>query len=677
MKPTNKISILLLAISFFSAVKAANHLQHLSTDKARYSPGENVQFTLQLTENADGGFIQVSVFHLSQIIAQHSVSVESNPVTWSWQPPKTDYSGYLAEIILRTENAAVDTAWIAIDVSSDWSKFPRYGFLSKYPYLSTSQIKNTIAELNRYHINGLQFYDWHYKHHLPLKGTPENPAEFWNDIANRTNYYPTVAGYVNAAHERNMVTMSYNLLFGAYRDAVKDGVPTEWRLFRDANHSQPDFHDLPSSWASDIYLMDASNPYWINHIIEKTSDAFQVFSFDGWHIDQLGDRGRLYNYAGEEILLPDTFAPFIHKVKESLGGSVVMNAVNQYGGGQIAASPVDFLYTEVWSPNDSYSSLVSIITRNNAWSNGQLPTVLAAYVNKAQSSQPGVFNPPAVLLTDAVIFAAGGAHLELGEHMLANEYFPNDNLRMPSELQEKLVAYYDFLVAYQNLLRDGGEFTGDYLQSNGDIKFRNIARRGSVWSFVKQFENRQVFHLINFVNAISMDWRDDTGAQPEPESLENLDVSFAASKEIKSLWLASPDRNGGMPEALTFEKRGESIHFTIPALYYWDMIVAEYESPSRIEKQSTLPNHAKLKVSPNPFNPSTHIYFNLTKPSAVKLDIYNTLGVRVHTLVDQPLAAGEHAFRWHPSSTLAGGVYFVVFRKENRNVQTHKVIYIK
>jgi len=57
-----------------------------------------------------------------------------------------------------------------------------------------------------------------------------------------------------------------------------------------------------------------------------------------------------------------------------------------------------------------------------------------------------------------VIVAFGGDHLELGEHMLAQEYFPNENLAMRADLKDALVHYYDFLVAYQNLLRGGGAF---------------------------------------------------------------------------------------------------------------------------------------------------------------------------------------------------------------------------
>ncbi|MBN1464301.1 glycoside hydrolase family 66 protein, partial [candidate division KSB1 bacterium] len=506
--PNLKIIIIVLALSsFVSALQSGPSFLNVTTDKARYSPHELVHFSAQLAGDAPAALVYVSYWHLDEEIDAQSFTIATNPVSWTWQPPPLDHQGYLAEIVLQTDEP--DTTWIAVDVSSEWNKFPRYGFLSKYPDLSTLQIDNTLNELVRHHINGLQFYDWHYKHHLPLKGTPEQPAEFWPDIANRTNYRATVAGYIKTAHERNMVALSYNLLYGAYRDAATDGVSNEWRLFKDQAGAQPDRHDLPASWASDIYLIDPANPQWLDYILDKTALAFSVFDFDGWHIDQLGDRGVLYDYAGQEVSLPEAFSPFIASTKKSLSGSLVMNAVNQFGQAQIAASPVDFTYTEVWPPHDSYSALVSIIRQNRA--TGGLATVLAAYVNRARSAQPGTFNTPGVLLADAVIFAAGGAHLELGEHLLGNEYFPNDNLRMSDDLRRRLIVYYDFLVAYQNLLRDGGDFSQDYLQSEGEVTIRNIARRGSVWGFARTVGQRRVFHLINLVKATSLEWRDDAG----------------------------------------------------------------------------------------------------------------------------------------------------------------------
>src|SRR5690606_10939600 len=255
-------------------------------------------------------------------------------------------------------------------------------------------------------------------------------------------------------------------------DADADGVHEEWYLFKDKNHSVKDAHVLPKPlFKSDIYLTDPSLALWQQYISNRNNDVYAVFDFDGFHIDQLGDRGNLYCYNGTAFNLAATFKSFVEAMKTaSPGKTLVMNAVNQYGQqNAIASSPVDFLYTEVWSGNEGYKDLAKIIIDNNNYSSQKLNTVLAAYMNYNLANNSGYFNTPGVLLTDAVIFAFGGSHLELGEHMLVKEYFPNDNLQMKDDLKSSLINYYDFLVAYQNLLRDGGDFNAPVLTCSNNI----------------------------------------------------------------------------------------------------------------------------------------------------------------------------------------------------------------
>lgn len=64
---------------------------------------------------------------------------------------------------------------------------------------------------------------------------------------------------------------------------------------------------------------------------------------------------------------------------------------------------------------------------------------------------------------------------------------------------------------------------------------------------------------------------------------------------------------------------------------------------------------------PNPFNPASTIRFDLAEPAATKLEIFNVLGQRVKTLVNQNLGAGEHTVSWRGEDDLgrkvASGVY--------------------
>ena len=60
---------------------------------------------------------------------------------------------------------------------------------------------------------------------------------------------------------------------------------------------------------------------------------------------------------------------------------------------------------------------------------------------------------------------------------------------------------------------------------------------------------------------------------------------------------------------------------------------------------------------PNPFNPSTTIVFGLPEASDVTLEIYNSIGRKVATVINKRMDAGYHNFIWDASS-VASGVYF-------------------
>ena len=199
-------------------------------------------------------------------------------------------------------------------------------------------------------------------------------------------------------------------------------------------------------------------------------------------------------------------------------------------------------------------------------------------MNYDLANNSGVFNTPGVLLTDAVIFAFGGAHLELGEHMLGKEYFPNNNLAINNELKKSLNSYYNFLVAYQNLLRDGGTFNSPSLISgDGKINLNNWPPISSKVSVIgKEFSDRQVIHLINFSDANSLNWRDTNGDQQTPKIKKDFIFNLVNSKNVTKIWYASPDLNFGTSVELDFTQNATNLIFKIPSLQYWGMIVIEY-----------------------------------------------------------------------------------------------------
>jgi hypothetical protein len=61
---------------------------------------------------------------------------------------------------------------------------------------------------------------------------------------------------------------------------------------------------------------------------------------------------------------------------------------------------------------------------------------------------------------------------------------------------------------------------------------------------------------------------------------------------------------------------------------------------------------------PNPFSPVTPISYNLPENCHVKLEVFNVLGQKVATLVDERQAAGSKVVTWDDCSRLPDGTYF-------------------
>ena len=654
-------------------------LSYLQNDKSMYAPGDTVKTTVTFSSAVTGAALYREYYHLSEMIFADSVTAISGAAYQvNWLPPATDYKGYLFKLILRINGIPSDTANIAIDVSSDWKRFPRYGFLSKYPVLTSTDAAAIIGNLSRHHINGIQYYDWQWKHHKPLRGEPGSIYSSWPNIANQTNYLSTIQKYIAACSSRNINSMAYNLLYGAYASAAADSVSDQWRIFSDVTHLQPDFHDLPSTWASDIYIMDPSNSNWVRYINKEMQKVFLGLNFNGWHIDQLGDRGTRYNFSGQAINMTAAFKSFTDSAKVILGVPLVFNAVTNYGQTNIAKAPVDFLYSEVWNPYNSYSDLVSLVNYNYSFSNKTKNSVLAAYVNKGISGTAGYFNPASVLFTNAVIFASGGSHIELGEHMLSHEYFPTNKLQMSADLKASMVRYYDFLTAYENILRDDLNPYAVDISSPTHPVTTWPPQQGRLWAYPRAKGKNLIVQVINFKSATTMYWQDNTAIQAVPALLENIQFRIPVAKTVSKVWYASPDNDLIVPQNIAYTADTDGVTVTLPKLKYWSTIVVEFEGDLTGSAEKTEPRLQKnnlLQNYPNPFNAATEIRYSISADGDVSVKIFDMLGNEAATLLDAGQSAGEHTLTFD-SAKLSAGVYFCVL-KTSDYCKTNKMVLLK
>lgn len=570
----------------------------ISTDRAAYPPGTPVRIEVALHNRSGAPFsgrVALSFEHLglpaapqqSQPVAQLAPGATAT-LSFSWQPPTADFSGYRVAAAALVGDTPLDQAASAVDVSSDWRRFPRYGFLSRFG--AEVDAAATIDALNRYHLNALQFYDWQWQHHRPY-----SPAASWPDIAGRSTARASVAALIEQAHRRGMLALNYNLAFGAYDSYWRDGsgVKTEWGLFKQGGGgytpAQQDFHPLPASWAtSKLFLFDPSNREWQQYIFGQERQVFAHFAFDGWHIDTLGKRGLLWNWDQQVVDMPDAYVAFVNQARAALGTRVVFNSVGGYGQNQIAdGANVDVIYSELWESDgvSTYRDIVGLVEQARAHTDKAV--VLPAYMNKAYAEQSSggtrFFREPSVRLADAAIFAAGAAHLELGdgEGMLSKEYFPSQPLVMSDTLRSAMRDGYDFLVAYENLLRDGARPAAIRVAIDGQPT-SDDGRAGTIWALPRATPAAAIVHLINLKsNRLSL-WRDAGAIYPAPATLADLSVTLRVPTPPgpgARLWYATPDANHGAATALDYssgsDAQGPFIRFTLPRLHYWDMIWLE------------------------------------------------------------------------------------------------------
>ena len=573
----------------------------IETDKCSYCPGDTVTLTLSTTATTG---MRVRYRYLGDVIADTLLSSRS----WTWIAPPEDFRGYMVEVYRSEEDCDNICATIGIDVSSDWTRFPRYGFVATFGSDKTlSKTKSEMKWLNRCHINGVQFQDWHYCHDWPLGGTREDGLwTSYKDIANRTIYTSAIKNYIRMQHERGMKSIFYNLCLGALDGWQERGVEAEWFIFKDQNHTTKDKHDLPDSWKSDIYLLNPANEGWLAYLAERNDEVYSFLDFDGYQIDQLGSRGNVYDYNGNSVDLRSGYATFINYMKNRHPEKrLIMNAVSQWGASQIAGTgKVDFLYNEVWgnqagnsltSGEGRFANIKNVIDENCSLS-PNLRTVLAAYMNYTSDGKN--FNTPGIVMADAVMFALGDSHLELGgDHMLCREYFPYSGMKWHSQLEDWMTRYYDFLTAYENLLRDNWTERTNVKATCSDVTINTREPQANqVTLLAREVDGRQVVHLLNFTHDDSatdvsddymLCWHDNEAKRPWPQRFENLSIKLTGLTgmgRLRRIWVASPDYCGGAMQELTdfrYTSSTGTVYLTLPSLQFWTMIVIEPETTTR------------------------------------------------------------------------------------------------
>ncbi|HEX2864507.1 MAG TPA: glycoside hydrolase family 66 protein, partial [Deinococcales bacterium] len=485
----------------------------LTPDRAMYRPGDTVTLSLD-HRGAETPRVVTARLVVRQgpaVVREETASLDLNdPKPLAFSFPAPDKGGYGADLSLTEpggENGPVlESASTAFDVHDSWLEAPRYGFLTDF--FPGAADKNPPAELARYHVNALQFYDWMYRHdeHIP-------PTETFVDPLGRTLSLDTTKARIEQAHAVGMAAMPYTTIYASSMAYFK--AHPEQALRR--------FNGTPWNFG-DNFLM-TMNPSagtgWRAHILSEYDKVLNDLNFDGLHIDQYGDPKIAQDSKGDIVQLADVIPGFLHDAKlvaERHGAgrdAVVFNLVNDWPVETVAPAKPDVVYIEVWPPHDDYPALRDLVYNARELSGGR-NVILAAYLSAKTDY--------GTRLLDSVIAAAGGSHLELGEDVgvLAEAYFPRYE-HPGANLKAWLGKYYDFITRHQHYLYDGlGVPKPDALAVSGAPFSTGSYPANKVWGLVTSGSDFEALHLVNLLASNTPTWKT---AKDKPPLQKNLQVS--------------------------------------------------------------------------------------------------------------------------------------------------------
>ena len=546
----------------------------LSLDKSFYLPGELVHVSLEIDSKVEDQLpvhLNFIIRHLNDLVNEIDKNITLSKgiqvIDITYKPPEESPRGYGIDLCIKSsDNLILACDSISFDVLEHWTQSPRYGFLTDF-FPERSDYSETMDFLTRFHINGIQFYDWMFRHDNFL--TEHDP---YLDPLGRQLSLETVKNLISAAHISNIDTMAYTAIYAASIPFYNQH--PEWALYK---------ADKTPYYLGDnflVYMDPRPNSPWIIYLLDQFLKILEETDFNGIHLDQYGDPKEAYDYQGNRFNLDRPLAETINATKSLVlskrpNGAVVFNAVTNWPIETVAPSNADIVYIEVWPPYRWFGDLHNLIREAQSIVEKK-PVVLAAYLDPSFEHN--------VRLVDAVIFASGGSHIELGEieGMLSEAYFPRYKVMSP-DLLSAIRRYYDFSVRYQDVIGPRAkDSTKSYLHKIevGDVSVSPSLSNNKVWPIVRESKDFTAISLINLLGIESPEWTDLISNPPTPLGETTVRIK-EIDHDIKRIWFSTPDSEDLYPQDLVYEINEEEgsriIAFKIPGLQYWDLIVIEWQ----------------------------------------------------------------------------------------------------
>ena len=183
-------------------------------------------------------------------------------------------------------------------------------------------------------------------------------------------------------------------------------------------------------------------------------------------------------------------------------------------------------------------------------------------------------------------------------------------------------------------------------------------------------------------NTVSLNWITATEVNNYGFDVEraSIPLSMSSSKVEARKWskldFVKGNGNSNSPKSYSFIDNSVSISGKYNYRLKQIDIDGKYEYSNEIEVEVGIPELFEVAQNyPNPFNPSTTISFSIPEKSEVSIQIYNMLGQKVYTLVNENLEAGKYSYNFDASAISSGTYIYRVTSGDN--IETRKMLLIK
>ena len=213
---------------------------------------------------------------------------------------------------------------------------------------------------------------------------------------------------------------------------------------------------------------------------------------------------------------------------------------------------------------------------------------------------------------------------------------------------------------------------------NGQWQFVSLP-----WKFLELYDSAAVEALLPFSEVWEGSLRDLASGLGE-------DVVFEKDKIRTITWFTKPENDYNVQRYWDYEDNLWGLPGSV-ARATWEIdevfftsnckdnfgYVTDVDDAEKVE----IPSTYKLdNAYPNPFNPSTTISYAIPVSNDVKVDVYNIMGQKVRTLVNEFQTSGTHNITWNARNddgvSVATGIYFIRM-EASHFVATNKVILLK